>query len=123
MTERGQRDSVESMVRPTSAPAERHVLPCPPRGTVAYHWIGRTQEIMLFWIGDDLRACSAVCPHMGARLELDARRVVVTCPWHGLTAVIGPADAESLPCSHARYRRIRQYRIRRGDDGTVVLER
>jgi nitrite reductase/ring-hydroxylating ferredoxin subunit len=98
-------------------------LPCPPRDTVAYHWVSRTQEIVLFWIDGEVRACSAVCPHMGARLEIDTRRRVITCPWHGLTARIGPPDVEGFPCSHARYRRIKQYRITQDDRGHIVIER
>jgi nitrite reductase/ring-hydroxylating ferredoxin subunit len=99
------------------------VLPCPPRGAVTYHWISRTQQIMLFWLHGRLRACSAVCPHMGARLAVDTRRAVITCPWHGLTADIGPVDAENFSCSHARYRRIRQYRVDPRGDRTAVIQR
>jgi hypothetical protein len=60
---------------------------------------------------------------MGARLELDARRGVVTCPWHGLTAPVGSGDREGLMCPHPRYRRIKQYRLIRDESGHVVLER
>jgi nitrite reductase/ring-hydroxylating ferredoxin subunit len=71
---------------------------------------------MLFWMDGQVRACSAICPHMGARLEVDPRRGVITCPWHGLTA-------KSFSCAHPRYRRIKQFRVTRDDRGNITLER
>ena len=105
------------------ASSETGKLPWPRRGTVTYHWVSRTQQIMLFWMGAQVRACSAICPHMGARLEVDMRRGVVTCPWHGLTAKIGASDAEGFPCAHPRYRRIKQFRVTRDARGNIILER
>jgi nitrite reductase/ring-hydroxylating ferredoxin subunit len=78
---------------------------------------------MLFWMDGQVRACSAICPHMGARLDVDTRRGIVTCPWHGLTARIGSSDVEGFSCAHPRYRRIRQFRITRDNRGNITLER
>ncbi len=51
---------------------------------MSYAWITPTREVMtLTWRGRVL-TCSAICPHMGARLVPDMRKGVVVCPWHGL---------------------------------------
>ena len=102
---------------------EAGTIPCPPRGAVTYHWVTRTQQIMLFWVGGQVRACSAICPHMGARLQFDTRRQCITCPWHGLTAKVGSSRGESFSCAHPRYRRIKQYRVTQDDRGDIILER
>ena len=76
-----------------------------PKGSeVIYEWVSRTQEVMAFRDQGRVVTCSAICPHMGARLvvERSRRGTRVTCPWHGL--------AFSMPdgrCDHPRYRRLR----------------
>ncbi len=100
-----------SLSQPPSPP-----LADPPAGGVAYAWISRMRQIMAFRHGGTLRVCSAICPHMGAQLQIDFRHEVVTCPWHGLTFRL-----PDLASDHPRFRKLKQYpaTVR---DGTFVLE-
>lgn len=95
--------------RDASAESPRR-LPSPAGDDVAYAWISRTQEVMAFRLGGRLVVCSAICPHMGARLTLDRARGTIVCPWHGLRFSV--PDGES---DHPRYRRLRLFRATERD--------
>lgn len=83
-----------------------------PKGeSVSYAWVSRTQEVMVFRFRGQLTACSAICPHMGARLELDHRREAVVCPWHGLSFALPGCQSE-----HERYRKLHLYRVTEAGD-------
>ena len=81
-------------------------VPAPPGDDVSYAWVSRTQEVMVFRDEGRVMACSAICPHMGGRLQLDRRRRQVACPWHGLTFALPSCQSD-----HERYRRLRTYQV------------
>ena len=83
---------------------------------VVYQWISRTQEVMVFRFEGTLRACSAICPHMGARLTVDRQQGRIVCPWHDLAFALPECRGE-----HARYRRLGTFRITERD-GHVDVE-
>lgn len=66
---------------------------------VSYAWESPTREVMRFRHRGRALACSAICPHMGARLALEGDGI--TCPWHGLTFRL-PDGASG----HPRYPRL-----------------
>lgn len=87
-----------------------------PRGDEAvYAWVSRTQEVIAFRLDGELLACSAICPHMGARLTLDRSRRALVCPWHGLVFALPGGESD-----HPRYRRVRCFRATERD-GHVEL--
>jgi len=63
-------------------------IPIPAKNDVDYHWI-EGMQVMIYWYNNRLFANSAICPHMGAELELHDG--CVRCPWHGIFA-----DPENL---------------------------
>jgi len=81
-------------------------VPSPKGREVAYAWVGRTEEVIVFRLDGRLLACSAICPHMGGRLTIDRRAGKVVCPWHGLTFTL--PDCHS---THPRYRHLRTYSV------------
>ena len=83
----------------------------PPGDGVSFAWVSRTQEVMVFRHEGRVMACSAICPHMGAQLQLDRRRGQVICPWHGLTFALPDCQSE-----HERYRRLRTYQVTEAGD-------
>jgi nitrite reductase/ring-hydroxylating ferredoxin subunit len=91
-------------------------VPAPVGDEVVYAWVSRTHEVMAFRIGGRLVACSAICPHMGARLTLDRPGGAIVCPWHGLRFSLPEGESE-----HHRYRRLRLYRATERD-GQVDVE-
>ena len=89
----------------------------PPAGRdVVYAWLSRTQEVMVFRFRGKLMACSAICPHMGARMTVDHRMGAVVCPWHGLAFEL-PARRSD----HPRYRRLKVHAVAE-NDGRVELD-
>ena len=89
----------------------------PPAGRgVVYGWLFRTQEVMVFRFRGKLVACSAICPHMGARMTVDHRTGAVVCPWHGLAFELPACRSD-----HPRYRRLKVYTATE-NDGHVELE-
>jgi nitrite reductase/ring-hydroxylating ferredoxin subunit len=92
----------------TAAGARR--VRAPVGDEVVYQWISRTQEVMVFRFEGTLRACSAICPHMGARLTVDRQRQRIVCPWHDLAFALPECRSE-----HERYRRLGTFRITERD--------
>jgi hypothetical protein len=78
-----------------------------PEGSeVVYEWVSRTLEVMAFRDGGKVVTCSAICPHMGARLE-------VKRAWRGTTV---PAVSEAPDdCVFGRGRSHRAPRPRGGE--------
>jgi nitrite reductase/ring-hydroxylating ferredoxin subunit len=97
-------------------PAPDRSVRTPAGGEVVYQWISRTQEIMVFRFDGELFACSAICPHMGARLTLDRERRRIVCPWHDLAFALPDCRGE-----HHRYRRLGTFRVTERD-GHVDVE-
>jgi cytochrome b6-f complex iron-sulfur subunit len=87
----------------------------PARDEVTYAWVSRTREVMVFRHEGKLRACSAICPHMGARLELDHGQGIIVCPWHGLSFAL-----DGLCSNHHRYAQLKGYEVRE-EGGEVRL--
>jgi nitrite reductase/ring-hydroxylating ferredoxin subunit len=88
----------------------------PARRDVVYAWLSRTQEVVVFRFRGELVACSAICPHMGARMTVDHRTGALVCPWHGLTFELPACRSD-----HPRYRRLKVYTVTE-DDGHVRLD-
>ena len=113
---------------PRAATSEPPVVPCDASSTgarrvrtpvgdeIVYQWISRSQEVMVFRFEGTLRACSAICPHMGARLTVDRRGGRIVCPWHDLAFALPECRGE-----HERYRRLGTFRITERD-GHVDVE-
>ena len=78
-----------------------HRLAAPKPGEVTYCWTSGSTEVMAFRHGGKLLTCNAICPHMGARLDVDFRHGKVACPWHGLSFNIPGFQSD-----HPRYRRL-----------------
>lgn len=92
-------------------------MKAPAEGEVIYEWVSQTREVMVFRLAGKLYACSATCPHMGARLEVDFRNERLQCPWHGLQS--RPADG--FACDHPRFRKLRHFELREAG-GEVEVE-
>ena len=89
---------------------------CPGEREVRYAWVDATHEVMVFRARGEIYACNAICPHMGARLQVDFGSGVLRCPWHGLTASI-----PGFSTGHHRFRQIRQYPVAlRGDEVEIT---
>ena len=83
---------------------DAETLKVPEEAEVVHGWLSRTREVMVFRRRGEILACSAICPHMGARLEGDRRRDAVVCPWHGLAFTLPEGRS-----GHPRYARLKTY--------------
>ena len=54
------------------------------RNTPQYWWAKPQLEVVLLFQEGELKAFSSICPHMGARLDVQNRAGRLFCPWHGL---------------------------------------
>lgn len=80
-------------------------MPGPLGSEPFYAWVSEKIEIVAFRDGDRVRVFRSICPHMGARLEVDRTRNCLHCPWHGLAF-----DLASRQSDHHRYRSVREWR-------------
>ena len=71
-----------------------------------YFWLDDKTELILVKEGNQLRAFQSICPHMGARLEYDARAKEIKCPWHGLRFC-----QSTLLSSHERYKKLKEFAL------------
>lgn len=72
----------------------------------SYHWISQKQEIIVIHEDGEFKAYSAICPHMGARLQYDSKNKIIFCPWHGLET-----NYKLNQCNHHRYKKFREIPI------------
>jgi nitrite reductase/ring-hydroxylating ferredoxin subunit len=92
-----------------------------PEGSeVVYEWVSRTLEVMAFRDGGKVVTCSAICPHMGARLEVKRawRGTTVRCPWHDLSFSLPEGRSD-----HPRYQRLRMIASSVEGDRIVLRDR
>ena len=78
----------------------------PQNNSHSYHWISQKQEILIIHENGEIKAFSAICPHMGARLQYDSKKKVIYCPWHGLKTHL-----QLNQCNHHRYKKFREIPI------------
>lgn len=81
-----------------------------------YFWIAPKTEIMVVRVDGKIRAFHSLCPHMGARLEYDASKRSVDCPWHGLSY-----STRSLESGHHRYRKLCELNVEVRDNQLFIL--
>jgi nitrite reductase/ring-hydroxylating ferredoxin subunit len=90
-------------------------FPNPNSKEVFYYWTSDKIQIMVYWFKGSLKVHSAICPHMGADLQLE--RGLIKCPWHALCA-----SPDDLKFNHQRYRSVRNYSYKMKGDKIYINE-
>ena len=76
-------------------------VPVPAKNQSIHHWISDKIEVLIFWKDGQLVVVNSICPHMGAKLQYQSSKQLITCPWHGLCF-----DANSMLSNHKKFKAV-----------------
>jgi hypothetical protein len=90
----------------------------PEKEASVHYWIDDKIEVLVFWESDELFVVNSICPHMGAKLDYNRDTGVISCPWHGLSAL--PADCKT---HHKKFKSFYKWKVSSITGSTATIER